>query len=340
MTIDEEQRVSRRRIRSVQFSSGLGIAIVAILIVAALIAASSLRSEAGPKPSEPGVDALLVGYASSSQVDVGPDVEWGVAESAAPDSSARGTSALAASPSPALVPSQRAPTASQPVASARPSPTPSPPPTPAPTPNYVRPSAAVVSPVNGIFTTSRVVTWTYLSNGGPGQAWYWIQVATDPGFGAPILDTAPVDGGATTYAIPAGVSLTLGSAYYWRVAVANVNVGSDWSAAGSFFWGIQPTATIVSPDGGVLTTSRTLTWAYHDNGGPGQGCFRIQVSTYSDFAVLDIVNTLVTCYGASNWTMPDVVYLAHGTTFYWHVTVANGYTGSAWSPTGYFVWNG
>jgi hypothetical protein len=199
----------------------------------------------------------------------------------------------------------------------------------------------VVSPVGGGWTIDRTLTWSYNANGGPAQAAVYVQIDTHPTFTA--VDTwqsqwfSLSSSGCT---IPAGVDLVGGTTYYWRVLANNGQTNSDWSASGSFRWATVPTATPVSPVNGARATSRVLTWAYNANGGPGQGGFILQISTHSDFGAIDIVDTGFTSSPYSSWTMPDGVWLANGTTFYWRVTVENDETGTPWSSTASFVWGG
>ena len=82
------------------------------------------------------------------------------------------------------------------------------------------------------------MAWTYAGNGGPAQAKFEVQVATDQGFGHIINDSGATTSSTPSYSIPASVSLTAGSTYYWQV---KVNDGTTWSpyATSSFRWDVS-----------------------------------------------------------------------------------------------------
>lgn len=375
MIRDEDADIRARAVMP-GLRAGIGIAIAVILIVALVAAGSLLSRDTGTAVQPRGslASAAGSGYGVAGQSNEGPDIALGGGVGDG-NADASGSPAAAGTSRPGTAtsaPAQRTPpaggpgstptltgygpttvptrteTATQgPTSGHTPTPTPTPTRTPNPTPTwtptpYPVPSASPASPINGAWTTNRTLTWTYYSNGGPGQGCFRLQVSTSASFAVvDVVNSDVISSGSPTYAIPDGISLTIGTTYYWRVTVANGLIGSPWSATGSFNWGVVPGASPLSPVGGALTTSRTLYWTYYANGGPGQGCFRVQVSTSPDVADdVNIADSGVTCYSASNWTIPDGAYLAHGTTFYWHVTVANGIVGSAWSDTASFVWGG
>jgi hypothetical protein len=92
------------------------------------------------------------------------------------------------------------------------------------------PSASAVYPAGGP-TSSQALTWSYSNGGGP-QARYWVDLATDAGFGSIIASSGDTAGSATSYAIP--TTVTPGATYYWRVKASNGTSWSPWSTTASF----------------------------------------------------------------------------------------------------------
>ena len=88
-------------------------------------------------------------------------------------------------------------------------------------------SATLRSPANAATTSDTTPTflWRYQSEG----AGYELQVATDGGFGAPIIDKTL--GRLTSYTPAWNAALPRGVTYYWRVRTRDAAGNwSDWSA--------------------------------------------------------------------------------------------------------------
>lgn len=151
---------------------------------------------------------------------------------------------------------------------------------------------------------------------------YRVQVATDPGFSAPVLD-ANVSGDTTAVVSPA---LAIGTAYYWRVRASN-NIGDGpWSAARSFTTASSgiPAPVLTSPDDLAENQSTSPRLSFTRASGAGQ--YRAQVAEIAGWdgvpdwsaAVKDETfgNAWSSSYSASG--------LTNGTRYAWRIQGIDG----------------
>lgn len=87
------------------------------------------------------------------------------------------------------------------------------------------------SPANGATGVPIPVNLVWVAS--EGAASYRVQVATDPGFSAPVFDQAGITATKVT------ISLSPNTQYYWRVSATNPLGTSDWSQVWSFTTGTE-----------------------------------------------------------------------------------------------------
>ena len=152
---------------------------------------------------------------------------------------------------------------------------------------------------------------------------YRVQVATDTGFGAKVID---VEITQTSYVITQ--SLNNLTAYYWRVQASNGSGSSAWSADWSFTTipAIPDQPNLVSPANGIAGVSLpiTMTWNTANNA----ATYRFRLATDSTFATPLVDQSGLT---DTNWSTGGLVY---GTTYYWQVqAISSEAEISDWSAT-------
>lgn len=120
-----------------------------------------------------------------------------------------------------------------------PSPVPPSPPRPPATSASPGPPAPV-SPANGstVAGNTSQLEWSESAR----ALSYNVQLATDPGFGRPIIDR----GGMTTRSLPTG-PLDWATVFYWRVSASNTSGTSEWSAVSTFTTAAQPSPPPIRP---------------------------------------------------------------------------------------------
>lgn len=121
----------------------------------------------------------------------------------------------------------------------------------------------LVSPANGASVSSLTPTldWSdYKTGMDTTTRSYTVQIASDAGFSAPVVDTMTT---ASTYGMPSGV-LALGQTYYWHVRVTSAEGTSGWSETRSFTTppaAPNPPALLSPSNGSTVDGWRpTLTW--------------------------------------------------------------------------------
>jgi len=180
------------------------------------------------------------------------------------------------------------------------------------------------SPVNGASNVplEAVLDWSDVQ----GAVKYRIQASAEIGFTSPLAD----DSGLTSsgYTVLPGV-FSNNTQYFWRVSVKK---GTSWSSF-SAPWGFT-TVTAVNPpalhypilrDTGVVVTP-----GFEWSNTPGALKYRLQVSAYSNFAVLWI-DMYVT--DTSYLTPPGI--LAYNSRYFWRVKTVRSVDSSGYSA----VWN-
>ncbi|SRR5581483_2916046 len=180
-----------------------------------------------------------------------------------------------------------------------------------------------VSPANGGLTTDYTPTLQWTNTAGIGGT-YDIEVATDPSFGAYIIDSNYGFPG-NTYTV--GVALDPAKTYYWHVqAYDNMSNASGWSITFTFRTAVTPPTMTDPPDSTVLQNNRpTFKWTSVLN---ATG-YNLQVSTTTAFSAV-ILNTTLP-YTATQYT--PTADLPANTTLYWRVrTLSSAYGPSDWAP--------
>lgn len=185
------------------------------------------------------------------------------------------------------------------------------------------PAAPVLSsPSNG--AVDQVLSPTLVWIASPGASSYGLQVATDAGFGALVVNLTGIAG--VTYA----PSLSAGTTYFWRANANNTGGTSGFSASRTFSTvPVVPAApSLSSPSNGAtgVAVSPSLTWATS----PGATSYGLQVATDVGFGAL-----VVDLDGLSGLTY--VPALSSATTYYWHARAANTGGTSAYGATRSFT---
>lgn len=164
------------------------------------------------------------------------------------------------------------------------------------------------SPANGATGVSTVPSLVWIAS--PGATSYHLQVSTDAGFGALVVD---ISGITITSYVPSLSSATL---YYWRVLATNSGGSSAYTTARTFTTvPVTPAVpALLFPANGAVNQSLNpgLTW----NISPGATSYRLQVSISPVFAsvVVDVNGIGGTTYYPS---------LTASTTYYWRVSASN-----------------
>lgn len=120
---------------------------------------------------------------------------------------------------------------------------------------YHQPSAS--TPAHN-FANSRTLAWTYADPAGHAQSHFQVEVHTNKFFNALLTSSGTVASGTASWTIPAGVSLTSGTEYWWRVKVKD---GAGWSswASTSFVWDTAaPTGSVSINDGAASADTSTV----------------------------------------------------------------------------------
>ena len=188
------------------------------------------------------------------------------------------------------------------------------------------PAAPVlVTPANGAtgVATNPTLTWNACS----GATSYRVQVSTDAGFAAMIVDQSNIT--MTSYALN---GLTTNTAYYWHVNATNSGGTSAYSTAWNFTT-VPPPApaapVLATPANGAtgVATNLTLTW----NASSGATSYRVQVSTDAGFAATVVDQSNITA------TSCTINSLASNTAYYWHVNATNSGGTSTYSTAWSFT---
>ena len=184
----------------------------------------------------------------------------------------------------------------------------------------------LATPVNGATGVSLTPTLTW--NASAGATSYRLQVSTDAGFGALVVDQAALTG--TSSALSALVANTV---YYWRVSASNAGGTSAYSAVSSFTTVTPPpppsAPVLATPVNGAtgVAVNPTLTW----NASAGATSYRLQVSTSSGFG------TLVADQAGLTGTSSALSSLSTNTVYYWRVSASNAGGTSAYSAVASFT---
>lgn len=183
---------------------------------------------------------------------------------------------------------------------------------------------------NDVWANSVQLSW-YFNSQSPSGLLFEGEVATDPGFGAPI---ATFSGVTNFYYNLTG--LTSNMMYYWRVRSTDGVNFSAYSDIDSFFTVLgsgSPVPPIPGwPIGGttVYTNDPELSW-YLDSPNPGFE-FEVQYSVYPNF----LFSSTAIPSPATDMSV-ELTGLTSGTTYYWRVRSKLGLLYSAYSPTESFT---
>ncbi len=186
----------------------------------------------------------------------------------------------------------------------------------------------LASPGNGAtdVSTSPTLSW----NGASGASSYQLQVATNTGFSALVLD----QNGVTETS--RGLSgLANSTTYYWRVRAVNDSGASAYSSVWNFTTSSPPppppdpppAPILISPANGTsdVPVNPTLSWSTSARA----TSYRLQVATNTSFSALVFNQSGIT--GTSH----SLSGLVQNTTYYWRVAAQNADGDSPWS----LVWS-
>ena len=172
----------------------------------------------------------------------------------------------------------------------------------------------MVAPTNA--TTGVSLTPTFSWNPSVGAASYTLQVATDAGFTAIVVNQT----GITTTGFTLTTALTASTPYFWKVlAVSTASVtatGAPWT----FTTGTSAptnTVTLVSPANASTGVSRTPTFSWTSTGSPAT--YTLQVSTDPAFGSFVINQS-----GNTSTSVTVTTTLAAQTLYYWRVESLDG----------------
>ncbi len=183
------------------------------------------------------------------------------------------------------------------------------------------PSApTLTSPGDGATVSGSSVTYQWGASAGADK--YWIEVNTDPAWGAGTRKICCGVGDVTQY-IDTGYPDD-GTAYYWRVWAGNA---AGWCSAGeasansrSFTNGIAlpPAPVLTSPDDGGTVSGSSVTYQW--NASAGADKYWIEVNTDPAWGA----GTRKICIGVGDVTQYiDSGYPDDGTAYYWRVWAGN-----------------
>lgn len=186
-------------------------------------------------------------------------------------------------------------------------------------PQYIPAKPGAVSPANGGLTTDYTPTLKWTNTG----TTYDIEIATDPSFGAYIIDSNTGFAG-NTYTL--GVILDPAKTYYWHVKAYDGTGNSGWSNTFTFRTAVEPPTLTDPADSSTLQNNRpTFKWTTVLN---ATG-YNLQVSQTSLFSTVILNVTLP--YTSTEYT--PAADLTANATLYWRVRTLNGtYGPSDWSP--------
>lgn len=161
---------------------------------------------------------------------------------------------------------------------------------------------------------------------------YHLQVSTDSGFGAGVLDHFT---SATSLAL--ATPLDYSTTYYWRVQATN-NLGTTNSVTRSFTTPAPPAPpapSLVLPEDGSTVSSLVPTFDWTDDWEARRWTsgYRLQISTTQDFGSFVFNNTV---QGGSEFVLPSWVRLSHSTSYYWRVQGFNNAGSGDWSAVAGF----
>jgi hypothetical protein len=188
----------------------------------------------------------------------------------------------------------------------------------------------LVSPSNGATGVSTNPTYTWAA--ATGATTYTLQVATDAGMTAFVINNSGITGTSSTPA----TTLSNGTTYYWRVIAVNGNgTTTSTNAPWSFTTSAAPTPPgnfdLVAPVNGA--TGISMTPQYSWNAASGATAYRLQVCSDVAMTVIVLDRTGIT----GTFDTPPTA-LNPGTQYFWHVIASNAIgtttsNGSPWSFT-------
>ncbi|MEW6239612.1 MAG: hypothetical protein AB1564_02245 [Chloroflexota bacterium] len=194
-------------------------------------------------------------------------------------------------------------------------------------PAAVAPTKPVpLTPANNALITNYTPDLTWKASTGVDMDHYEIEIATDPAFGATIIDSDyGIPDGTLTHTV--GLALTPARTYYWHVrSVSTLAESLGWSATYKFRTAVEP-PNLVSPADmtNILTNRPTFDW----DGVLNASGYTLQVSKYYGFTSL-LINVNLS-YTVTEYTPTSD--LPANQTLYWRVRTTNsGYGPSDWSP--------
>jgi hypothetical protein len=182
----------------------------------------------------------------------------------------------------------------------------------------VVPDAPVLAAPAG-FATDVSVGTSLSWNAVGGAAFYRVQLATEPGFGAPILNDSTVTGTSRAVGVLAG-----NTDYYWRVSARNTGGTGPWSLIRKFTTGALPLPSVpilVSPANffGTWAPPR-LVW----RSSSFTAFYHLQLSTNAEFSSTSFNDS----------TLSDTARESSGSVFgnnFWRVRARNATGVSVWS---------
>lgn len=183
-----------------------------------------------------------------------------------------------------------------------------------------------LTPTNNALITDYTPDLTWKASTGVDMDHYEIEIATDPSFGATIVDSDyGIPNGTLTHTV--GLALTPARTYYWHVrSVSTLAESLGWSSTYKFRTAVEA-PNLVSPADmtNILTNRPTFDW----DGVLNASGYTLQVSQYYGFTSL-LINVNVS-YTVTEYT--PTKDLPANQTLYWRVRTNNSaYGPSAWSP--------
>ncbi|HZE95446.1 MAG TPA: hypothetical protein VE981_00310 [Planctomycetota bacterium] len=170
----------------------------------------------------------------------------------------------------------------------------------------------LTSPTNA--TTGVSLTPMFAWTASLGTATYRLQVATDAGFTAIVVEQA----GLMTTSTTSGITLNASAAYFWRVIAESTSTVTATNAPFVFTTqGMPPGAfTMVSPSNGAtgVSTLPTLTW----NASSGAISYRVELSRNVGFTIIvvDQSGITTTSFTVTTTLLPTTIY-------FWRITAVN-----------------
>ncbi|MBI5361008.1 MAG: hypothetical protein HZA48_10550 [Planctomycetes bacterium] len=189
----------------------------------------------------------------------------------------------------------------------------------------VAPSVPVLStPADASTGVNPSITLTWQASSGTAPITYRVQVSTNSGFTAVVVDQSGIS--ATSYA----VSLSSNTQYWWHVMASNAAGDTAYSSGWTFTAGSAPSALVLSsPANAATNTVFSPTYSWNASTGTAPITYTLQVddeNTFADPKTVNISALAVTSFD------PGAV-LSANTVYYWRVQAANAIGTSSWSST-------